>query len=92
MDMVWGLFTRFPSHLEEIVVVELDPVLEPRDFRPREALGHAEEGDLASQHVVQLEVGRLDDPRALEADVFFKSLMPQNTSSEPSFAVSIVRL
>lgn len=48
------------------MVVELDAVLEPRDLWPGEALSHAEEGDLATQHVVELEVGRLDDTRALQ--------------------------
>lgn len=49
------------TYLEEFVMVELDPVLQPGDLRSRDADRHAEERDLSAQHVVQLKVGRLHD-------------------------------
>lgn len=42
-------------------MIQLDAVLQPSDFRSRETGGHAEERDLPAQHVIQLEMGRLDD-------------------------------
>lgn len=53
------------SYLEKLVMIKLNPVLQPSDLRPREAGGHAEERNLPAQHVIQLEVGSLHDLRAL---------------------------
>lgn len=49
-------------------MVQLDPVLQPGDFRPGEAGGHAEERDLPAQHVIQLEVRRFHDLGALRKE------------------------
>jgi hypothetical protein len=38
--------------------VEFDPVLKPRDLGPGVPLRHAEESDLPSQHVLELEMAR----------------------------------
>ncbi len=54
------------SNLKELVRVEFDAVLEPGDLGPGVALGHAEEGNLAAEHVLQLEVAGFDDLRTLE--------------------------
>lgn len=43
-------------HLEKFVMVHLNPILQPSDFRPRETGGHAEERDLPAQHVIQFKV------------------------------------
>lgn len=51
----------FKAYLEELVMVELDPVLQPGDLRSRDTDRHAEERYLPAQHVIQLEVGRLHD-------------------------------
>ena len=44
--------------------VELPAVLEPRDVRPGLTLGHAQQLDLVSKHVLVAEVRRFDDARA----------------------------
>jgi|GEM_PF-6940945 len=49
------------AYLEELVMIQLDPVLQPGDLRSRDTDRHAEERDLSAQHVIQLEVGRLHD-------------------------------
>ena len=51
---------RDPYH-EEAVGVDLDVVLVPGDVRPRLPRGCAHEDDLASQDVLGLKVGPLDD-------------------------------
>ena len=51
------------------VLVDLHAVLEPRDARPRAALGHADELDLVAQLVVKVKVRGLADARALRVAV-----------------------
>ena len=43
------------------VLVDLHAVLEPRDARPRAALGHADELDLVAQLVVEVKVRGLGE-------------------------------
>ena len=51
------------------VLVDLHAILEPRDGGPGAALGHADELDLVSQLVVEVEVRGLADARALRVTV-----------------------
>lgn len=54
------------SYLEEFVMIQFDPVLEPGDFWSRKAQSHTEECDLPSKHVIHLEVRRFRDFRTLK--------------------------
>ena len=54
-------FTYNPhcTHLEEVVRVQLDAVLEPGNLGPGVAFCHTYEDDLSAERVLQLVVGRL---------------------------------
>ena len=54
------------SYVQISVVVELHPILEPDDVRPRLSGGHADEDDLVAQHVLVVKVGGLGYSRTLE--------------------------
>jgi len=59
------------------MMVQLDAILQPSDFRSRETGGHAEERDLPAQHVIQFEMGRLHDLRTLKKIHRVTSLYPR---------------
>ena len=75
--MAWS----YPDPFVARVGVELEPVLEPGDLRPRDPSGHAHKADLPAQLVALHEVGRLHDAGALKRGIEWTYVIVSAVSS-----------